>query len=129
MPTGTLPDDVRRFLLTSALRVPHVEAIVLMRRDPGALWRASLLATRLYVGKHAARQLLQRLAELGVVRPDDAGVGYRYLPATPELAGLLERLDQAYAADLIGITRLIHSVEASAAQAFADAFTLRKEPP
>ena len=40
-----VPPDVHRFLLTSALSVPHIETILLMRREPTS-WASALVGKR-----------------------------------------------------------------------------------
>jgi len=52
--------------------------------------------------------------------------GFVYGPAQP-LQPVLDRVAEAYAADLLGITGLIHSRIDKQAQQFSDAFRFRKE--
>ena len=63
-----------------------------------------------------------------MVADDADGKTLRYGPRTTELAATLDRLAEAYSTNLVQVTRLIHSIGTPGAQAFADAFTLRKEP-
>lgn len=126
----TLPElaaDVRRFILTSVPSVPYLEALLLLRSDPAQAWDAAQLARRLYTPERNGAELLQLLVASGVAADADAGAGtMRYAPA-PELAALLDRVAQAYAADLLTVTDLIHSRIDRRAQQFADAFRFRKE--
>lgn len=128
MNAGELTDEVRRFVLTSIPSVPYLEAILLLRTEPAAGWDAQRVARRLYVGEKQAGELLQSLADAGIAQAGDPAEGFfRYQPATPELAQRLDQLAQAYAANLVGVTGLIHSRIDKRAQQFADAFRLRKE--
>ena len=128
MKPGELTDELRRFILTSIPSVPYLEAILLLRTEPATRWGAQLVARRLYVGEKQAAELLQSLAAAGIAQLGDPAAGqYRYQPATPELAERLEQLAQAYAANLVGVTGLIHSRIDKRAQQFADAFRLRKD--
>lgn len=120
-----LPDDLRRFVLTSVPSVPYLEAVLLLRAESGRERSPAELARALYIGERAAAELLQAMTEAGVARP--AGGGYRYAPADTGLAEMLDRLAQAYARDLIPITNLIHDRVQKNAQRFADAFLLRKD--
>jgi len=123
-----IPDELRRFLLTGALSVPHVEAILQLRGSTQA-WDAQELAVRLYVRAGTAASVLADLCAIGIARlSEEQPVGYRYLPRTPELATLVDQLEYAYAHNLVEVTRLIHSVEDDKALDFADAFRFRKEP-
>lgn len=123
-----LPDDLRRFVLMAIPSVPYLEAVLLMRREPGVRWDAATLARRLYVQEPEAAELLQALQQAGVAAPAQPGPGpVLYRPAHAELAELLDRLAAAYTTNLVGVTDLIHSRIDRRAQRFADAFRWRKE--
>jgi hypothetical protein len=122
-----VPEDVRRFVLTSVPSVPYLEALLIFRASPEAL-RVRTLAERLYVSEERARDLVAQLTASRLVRPgSDDAVDFRYAPATPELDRLIERLAHVYATHLLDITRLIHSNTERKAHQFADAFKLRKD--
>lgn len=123
MPSA-IPDEVRRFILTSIPSVPYLEAMLLLRSEPGAAWDAPTLARRLYVPQGRAADLLRQLTEAGFVT---AGAqGWRWQPA-PEATARLDELASAYSGNLLGVTQLIHSREDGRARQFADAFRLRSE--
>lgn len=120
-----VPAEVRRFILTSVASVPYLEAILLLRGEPGHAWDAALLARRLYLPERAAGELLQQLRDAGIGA--EAGEGrIRYAPHG-DLRELLDSVAQAYAADLVTVTDLIHSRIDRRAQQFADAFRFRKD--
>ncbi len=123
MSQGELSADVRRFILTSIPSVPFLEAVLLLRAEPERAWDAAQLSRRLYVGERQAAQLLHQLLEAGVAA---ASPDVRYAPAA-ELRTLIDALAAAYAADLMAVTRLVHSRLDKRAQQFADAFRFRKE--
>ena len=127
MSTAGIPDEVRRFVLTSVPSVPYVESLLLLRRESGSSWNAARLARRIYVPESQAAGLLEALCESGVaarVAGDDGG--YRYQPS-PELAQLLDRVAVFYESNLLAITGLIHSGLNRRANQFADAFRWRKD--
>lgn len=124
MSAPELAPDLRRFLLTSVPSVPYLEALLLLRAEPQRAWDAGQLARRLYVSEREGADLARQLRENGVAAGE--GDGLRYAPA-PELADVLERVAQAYAADLVGVSSLIHSRIDRRAQQFADAFRFRKD--
>jgi hypothetical protein len=126
MPVSELPPQVRRFILTSIPSVPYLEAVLLLRHDPAHTWDAVQLARRLYVPERTGTELVALLDESGIAAPAGEGGGVRYAPA-PELAQVLDGVAQAYAADLVTVTELIHSRIDRRAQRFADAFRFRKE--
>jgi hypothetical protein len=126
---AAIPDDIRRFILTSVPSVPYLEAILLLRSDPGVGWDVRRLATRLYVAERQAAEVLAALAAAGIARGEDQGETalFHYAPATDELRERLDALAQAYSANLVGVTDLIHSRIDKRVQQFADAFRLRKD--
>jgi hypothetical protein len=123
-----LPDDVRRFILTSVPSVPHLEAILLLRGEPGVPWSAAAVARRLYLGEANAAGLLRDLAGAGIAgAASEAPHAFHYRPATPELGTMLDAVARAYSTNLVGVTDLIHSRVDKRAQQFADAFRWRKD--
>lgn len=129
MGRAELSDDIRRFILTSVPSVPYLEAILLLRADPGVGWDVRRLAARLYVAERQAAEVLTALAAAGVARDEEHGntVLFHYGPATAELRERLDALAQAYSVNLVGVTQLIHSRIDKRAQQFAEAFRLRKD--
>jgi len=126
MSKGEIPADVRRFILTSIPSVPFLEAVLLLRAEPAHDWEAAQLARRLYVGERTGAELLEQLVASGIGSRGEAVSGARYAPQQ-ELRALIDRLAEAYAADLVAVTDLIHSRIDKRAQQFADAFRFRKE--
>lgn len=127
MATNAIPDELRRFVLTSVPSVPYIEAVLLLRREPAAAWTAGSLAERLYVPEAHAAELLQSLREGGVVtQAQGAPNSYHWGPAPP-LAAMLEQVARAYSSDLVGVTDLIHSRLDRRAYQFSDAFRFRKD--
>jgi hypothetical protein len=125
MTRSDVPADVRRFILTSIPSVPFLEAVLLLRAEPALSWDAARLARRLYIGERTAAELVRQLAATGVSA--DAGNGLVKYGPGPELGTLLDRVAEAYAADLVAVTALIHSRIDKRAQQFADAFRFRKD--
>jgi hypothetical protein len=124
----SIPDDVRRFIVTSVPSIPHLEALLLLRDTSVAAWSAEILARRLYIGTRPAEDLVNALHHGGFLVPIEGSPGeYRYQPSHPSLREIVERLAQAYSEDLIGITNLVHSVGGKKVQQFADAFKWRRD--
>ena len=126
MSKSTVPDEVRRFILTSVPSVPYLEALLLLRASPAAGWDSYRVASRLYVSEGQALELLQMLQQAGVCTREEDG-NFRYQPRTEELAAAIDALAVTYSQDLVGVTDLIHSRVEKRAQQFADAFRWRKE--
>lgn len=126
-PGDALPDDLRRFILTSVPSVPFLEALLLLRGRPDQAWPVAEVARALYVPEATAEGVAQALREVGLVEAEAAGARrLRYRPRDAALAAMVDRLAEAYRVDLIGVTRLIHDRVQKNATRFADAFRLRK---
>lgn len=122
----SLPDDLRRFVLTSVPSVPYLEALLLLHRTPETPRSAGDLARALYLPERAGAELAEALVLAGLAeRAGEAAV--RYAPRDDTLGATVDRLALHYAADLIGITALIHDSVRRSAQHFADAFKFRKD--
>jgi hypothetical protein len=125
----SIPEDLRRFVLTSIPSVPFLEALLLMRAHPGQPWSRDSLARRLYVRDKVAEGLLADLCRAGMAEPwPDAGAdAHRYCPREDAQRERIDRLAELYATHLVEVTHLIHSSLDRKAHQFADAFKWRKD--
>ena len=123
-----IPDDVRRFVLTSVPSVPHLEALVLFHAHPGVERTASDLAQSLYLPEPKAAEVLDYLCQIRcLAAPSGTDSAYRYAPADDDMRQLLDRLVAAYRLEMIDMTHLIHDATQKNALLFAQAFKLKKE--
>jgi hypothetical protein len=128
LPNTVIPEDVRRFILTAIPSIPYLEAMLLFYRSPDVDRSGSEVAQWLYLSDRRALELLEGLREAGVLMLDTAGTSrYRYAPRDETLARAIEGLSEVYAADIVGVTRLVHDTTGKRAQLFADAFRIRKD--
>ena len=125
MSNTTVPDEVRRFILTSIPSVPYLEALLLLRAEPSRPWDSHRLAGRLYIGEGQALDLLQAMQQGGVTQLREGG--FTYAPADAGLVAVIDALAETYAQNLVGVTDLIHSRLDKRAQQFANAFRWKKE--
>lgn len=128
---SAIPDAVRRFILLAVPSVPYLEAMLLMRTPPLQTWTARTLAARLYVSDAVADRLLRELNTSGVIAAASVEAGqvyFRFAPRSAQLEELITQLAAAHAANLIGVTHLIHARLERRAQAFADSFKWHKDP-
>lgn len=123
-----IPPDIRRFILTSIDSVPHLEALLILRYDPKVEWDAKGMSQRLYISEKRTVELLENLLAAGfvAVKRGDVSV-YYYSPVSEELRGMMTRLADIYAKQLVEVTNLIHSNISKQAQQFGDAFKWQKE--
>jgi hypothetical protein len=123
-----IPEDVRRFILTSIPSVPYLEAMLLLRDESGRAWDSKRVAQRLYMSEKAAAELLSELHAAQILSvEEERAPAYRYQPAADDLRQMIDRLAAAYATNLVDVSTLIHSKTSKKAQYFADAFKLRKD--
>jgi hypothetical protein len=127
MDKPSIPEDLRRFVLTSIPSVPFLEALLLMRADPDHAWRRDTLARRLYVREKTAEDLLADLCKARIAVPCQDAASFRYAPADTGMRERIDRLADMYATHLVEVTHLIHSSLDRKAQQFADAFKWRKD--
>lgn len=120
-----LPAELRRFILTSIPSVPFLEAVLLLRAEPQRAWTAADASRRLYLPESQVAELLAAIASAGIGSSTPGGTNYS--PATGELSAIIDTLAAHYAADLVGVSDLIHARTDKKAQQFADAFRFRKD--
>src|SRR5687768_7358956 len=97
MPREPIPEELRRFILTSIPSVPFVEAMLIYRDARGAAVSNEFLAKRLYMPEKGAADVVQLLLQTGVLGAAGTDpISYRYKPETPELAAMLEMLAAYY---------------------------------
>ncbi len=130
MNQAPIPEEIRRFVLTSVPSVPFLEALLLLRADPAQPWNKDALARRLYIRDKMAQGLLHDLCTAGMAARCDAPDedSYRYSPSSEGLRERIDSLADLYSKHLVEVTLLIHSSLDRKAQQFADAFKLRKDP-
>lgn len=123
-----IPDDITRFILLCIPSVPYLEAMLLLRRENTRPWDYIRLAQRLYLSESVAQTLLSELHANGVLEIVDQKLAlYSYQPQSDDLRQMIDRLADAYAKNLVGVTNIIHSTVHKKAQQFANAFIWRKD--
>jgi hypothetical protein len=118
-----IPAELREFIANSIDSVGQLEALLLLRNNADQGWDAPRLAQRLYVSEGEAAAILAHLVERGFVVEQDGS--YRYDRAGLQVA-VIDRLAEAYAHQLIPITKLIHA-KPRQIRAFADAFKIKRD--
>jgi len=126
MDEDPIPEDVRRFVLTSVPSVPFVEALLIFREARGNSVTIELVARRLYLSEKVAAEIVEQLRSARIIERTEGVGGHRFAPV-PEFEATVESLADFYRTHLVDITNLIHSKGRRMAQQFADAFKLRKD--
>jgi hypothetical protein len=128
MNRDSIPNDVKQFILERIESVAYLEALLLIRSKPDALWSCEAVANRLYIDQKQTAELLARLDADGfVTSASEEDTVYRYQPATAHLQEMVDSLAEFYGKHLVPITNLIHSKPKNRVQEFADAFRLRRD--
>jgi hypothetical protein len=117
-----VPDDVARFLRAAISSVQQLEVLLFLREERGRAWRADEVGARLRTHAGAASGYLESLHLLGLAAVD--GDAFRYEPGTR--AKLVDQLAELYPTYRTRIVGLIYSEASDDAEAFADAFRLRR---
>jgi hypothetical protein len=120
-----VPERAQHLILEAIDSVAELEALLLLRETAGQRWTVDAAGARLYVSAAVAADALGALARRGFL--EETPEGFRYDPASPDLAADVTTLADAYSASLIAVTHLIHSKPSSSVQDFARAFRFRKE--
>jgi hypothetical protein len=115
---------LRAFLLDHIDSVAQLEALLLLRREAKPLPVAQI-ARALYVTEANAAEELAALAARGLLIAGEDGM-WRYEPAAPETAALIDELAATYARALIPVTNIVHG-NPLRLRRFADAFRFRKD--
>jgi hypothetical protein len=127
MPREPIPEEVRRFILTSIGSVPLLEALLIYREAHGEALPPTQVGRRLYISERAAAEVIEQLVASRFIEPaGDPAVGHRFAPEG-EAAALIDQLAHHYRSHLVEVTALIHSRTGRMAAQFADAFKFRKD--
>jgi hypothetical protein len=124
MADDIISGDIQDFILQYIDSITQLEALLLLRADPGGNWEMAQVAKRLYTGERDAEAALVGLCAAELLSCD-LGV-YRYDPRPEEKRSLIDRLAMVYAKHLIPVTNMIHAKERRLRQ-FADAFRIRRD--
>jgi hypothetical protein len=120
-----IPDDIRRFILTSIESVPHLEALLQCYKKPDEKWDAEKLGGVIYVDIAKAERLLKKLCSAGFIGATvEEKECYFFNSRSEELKVLVGKVDEVYSKHLIEITNLIHG-KSTEIRKFSDAFKIK----
>lgn len=116
--------DLERFIGSSFRSIWALELLLILKRERRA-WSASELVSIMRASELVVSKALDGLVSAGLASIEDQGV--LYMPVNDEVARCVDQLEQLYAVRPDAVRRAIVSASASGADAFADAFRLRKD--
>ena len=105
MPTQSVPDDIRDFILKHIASVAQIEALLLIWATPEKRWSVSQIAARIYTSETETAKALDGLCDNGLLDRKDGTFGLKTSKETIEIIG---RLREVYARHLIPVTDVIH---------------------
>jgi len=123
MADDPIPPDIRDFIQRHIDSVAQLEALLLLRSNPSAIWDIATIAKRLYTSEREIRDGLERLCADALLSCNDGMFCYT---STSDIQEKIDRLATAYAQYLIPVTNMIHT-KSRRIREFADAFKLRKD--
>lgn len=122
------PAPIQRFIEHHIESLAQLEALLLLRKEPGRQWNAQEIASALYITSEMVGSLLGDLANRGfvqVISADTPRYSYRTIDAATDQ--LIDQLQTVYRDRRVAVISLIYSKPLRKVQTFADAFRLRKE--
>jgi hypothetical protein len=100
--------------------------LILISREAARSWTSEDLNRDLRGSLALVEEILLRFVAAGLVATEPDG-RFTFRPATPELARLVEQLQQEYATRPLAVVREIVSAPNAKIQTFADAFKVKKD--
>ena len=127
MPSEDIDPEIHSFISAHVKSVAQLEILLLLHTDPKQSWSTNSIARELRIEPSGALQQLNGLSASGLV--EQQGVeSFRYAPKSEELAAGTVLLARAYLIRRVTVIGLIFAKPPDKAQAFSDAFLLRKDP-
>lgn len=118
--------EVDEFVLREIEGVPHLEALLLLRNSKPRNWSVEAMARSLYVPVHAARIILEDLAQRDLIS-GSSPEGYHYEAGAHATELLLDAVDATYRREIVRLSTLIHSKASPGVRDFARAFRFTKD--
>ena len=111
MDISELPQEVLHFIAEQIDSVPHLEALLLLYKQPSEHWTAELTAARLYVSVETAAQILGDLEKRHLIgkRPGAPATEYLFDAAWDESGQLMSSVVMTYTRFLTPVATFIHS--------------------
>ena len=123
--TSPIPsDDLLRFVGSSFRSIWALELLLTLKRDQRP-WPAAELISSMRASELVVSKALEALVAAGLASIEREGVVY--MPINEEVAGCVNQLEELYSVRPDAVRRAIVSASSSGANAFADAFRLRKD--
>jgi len=121
-----MQEDVQAFILSSVRSVWSLELLLVLHRGAMREWGVDELVRETRASSSSVQEGLAMLTRAGLVAACAVG-RFVYLPASTELAGLADRLVQAYVETPMAVIRTILSTPDERIRTFSEAFIIRRK--
>jgi DNA-binding MarR family transcriptional regulator len=123
---SVLSPDIEQFISRYIRSIGHLEAILFLYQRRGMEFTIQAIASELRTTPDYAKQQLEELANLGLVRRCTAPECYLY-ESTPDLNETLESISTNYSRHRMAIINLLYSQPLDKIRGFSDAFKIKKD--
>ena len=128
MSRGPLTDAARALIRQHIDSVGRLDLLIIVYGDTASGWSAERMAKQMRTSAKWAAGQMTALQEAGILKCAETAGGrvWSYAPADDAVAEAVRDLVEACRLDWPEVTREVMSLRGSGAQAFSDAFRLRK---
>lgn len=128
MSSGVLSDRALILVRQHIDSVARLDLLLILYGDPRVRWTAARMGSQMRTPARWATAQMRTLELAGIASCLDAadGSAWSYDPADEEIAGAVQELVEACRRDWPAVTREVMSLRAGGAEAFSDAFRLRR---
>jgi hypothetical protein len=121
-----LSPSVRRFLTEHIDSAEQLDILLLLHKDPDKSWTAMDVSQAIYTVPASATMRLEMLTAAGFLSSTGGNdPRYSFAPSSEALRQQVAELASAYAADRVGVIKLIFTRPPDAIESFSDAFRLK----
>jgi hypothetical protein len=119
-----IPENIHAFIRGAITSVWALDLLLFLRSHEASGWTVPQLVKELRGSSPLIADLLVALRGAGLVTQE--GESYRYRPASDELGGLVDQLEQLSAERPFAVRNAILATPHDRVQVFADAFRIKK---
>ena len=128
MSSGGLPDAALSLIRTHIDSVGRLDLLLIMYGDPRVRWSATRMGKQMRAPAKWATAEMKALERAGIAKRDATGdePAWSYDPADEQTSAAVGELVNACRIDWPAVTQEVMRTRSSGAQAFSDAFRLRR---
>ena len=117
-----ISERVKRFIREQIQTVPELEVLLLLHREQSRPFTLAEVANELGLENDTVREQLTALEAIGLIKTNLEKSQYRYHPANPTLASIVDRLAVAYPQHRVLILSAILAEKPNKVRRFVEAF-------